>query len=245
MSAFFRSHSHDLRQLSASCELAPVCVINSVTRWVVSIVPVPVPLPLRVLRCCPPPPPPPPQPPTTLALATTTDDDDEDRCFCCRQPAGGSLLRRCSGSCCCCCCRLLLPSQHPPQQQQQQHLVHPPAPEQQRVLSEATTWPDACSQHGRIFAEPLLAVVFFFFVVVVVFLLWVRVFGDAPATIRSTAQVDAAAVRSNKSCKSTPMLLRQSGAILNLFRVCFPFWQITLFSLNHSVFLQFCSRLYW
>lgn len=47
MSAFFRSHSHDLRQLTASCALAPVCVINSVTRWVVSIVPLPVPLPLR------------------------------------------------------------------------------------------------------------------------------------------------------------------------------------------------------
>lgn len=223
MSAFFRSHSHDLRQLSASCELAPVCVINSVTRWVVSIVPVPVPLPLRVLRCCPP-----PQPPTG-----STDDDDEDRCFC--RPPGGSLLRRCS--CCCCCWRCrLLPSQHPPQQQQQQHLVHPPTPEQQR-LSEAaavdlatttTTFP--ASQHGRIFPESLL-VVFFFFV-------WVRIFGDAPATVRSTAQIDAAV----RFKSSSTLVLLQSGAILN-FWVCFRFLQIT-FSLNHfSAPLQFCSRL--
>lgn len=204
MSAFLRSHSHDFRQLTASCVLAPVCVMNSVTRWVVSIVPVPVPLPLRVLRCCLPAP---PQQDlrvltlTTVAGTTTpTDEDEADRCCWrfCRQP-GGSLLRRCNCcSCCCCRCRLL-PSQQPPQQQQQQHLVHPPAPEQQRLFSEAAAaLPSVdASVHGRILAK------------VLVDFLWVGASddedNDTAATIRSGFDSQCAV--------SATRLL--SGAILN------------------------------
>lgn len=124
MSAFFRSHSHDLRQLTASWALAPVCVINSVTRWVVSIAPRP---PAAA----------PPAPPPLLAL--------RDFRTCRDSPATAAPLPLPV-------LRLRLRwfwvdwppfrRQHPPQQQQQQHPVQPPGPEQHRRWSASPSVPE-------------------------------------------------------------------------------------------------------
>lgn len=132
MSAFFRSHSHDLRQLTASWALAPVCVINSVTRWVVSIAPRP---PAAA----------PPAPPPLLAL--------RDFRTCRDSPATAAPLPLPV-------LRLRLRwfwvdwppfrRQHPPQQQQQQHPVQPPGPEQHRRWSASPSVPE------RILPLPLL-----------------------------------------------------------------------------------------
>uniref|UniRef100_A0A8D8HM82 (northern house mosquito) hypothetical protein n=1 Tax=Culex pipiens TaxID=7175 RepID=A0A8D8HM82_CULPI len=126
MSAFLRSHSHDLRQLTASWALAPVCVINSVTRWVVSIAPRP---PAAAA---------PPAPPPLLALRDFRTCRDDSPATATRLPPPPPLP----------VLRLRLRwfwvdwppfrRQHPPQQQQQQHPVQPPGPEQHRRWSSAS-----------------------------------------------------------------------------------------------------------
>lgn len=123
MSAFLRSHSHDLRQLTASWALAPVCVINSVTRWVVSIAPRP--------------PAAPPAPPPLLALRDFRTCRDSPATAVPWPPLpvlrllrwfwfGWPPFRR----------------QHPPQQQQQQHPVQPPGPEQHRRCASSPSVPE-------------------------------------------------------------------------------------------------------